>query len=88
MTGPWFAFYHRLALASFVAGRDWHRDNAWICSELQAEATNVAKLFPCRFWVPSNTVTPNALAFAWSAFAPAVQVLSMVVEPAPQMAEA
>ena len=61
--------YDDTAIAAFVAGRNWHQLNAWICSELQAEATNVAKLFPCHFWQPSNCVTPNALAFAYSAFA-------------------
>jgi hypothetical protein len=63
--------YDDTAIAAFVAGRDWHDPSAWICSELQAEATNEAQLFPCKFWVPANCVTPNALAFAWSAFAPA-----------------
>ena len=63
--------YDDTCIAAFVAGRQWHQDNAWICSELQAAATNICQMLPQPFWVPTNCITPNALALVWSSYAPA-----------------
>ena len=56
------------AIVAFVAGRDWHNPDSWICSELVAAATEAANLFPKKIYVTANGITPKALALEASAF--------------------
>ena len=73
----WLAFlraqygkpYDRACIAGFVAGRDWHDPNAWICSELQAAALEAAGIIRPLF-AHANKITPEALLIALSALAP------------------
>lgn len=63
--------YDRLAILGFFVNRDWRDDGAWMCSELQARALEVAGIVP-RLYLPENKVTPVALALLLSAL-PAVR---------------
>jgi hypothetical protein len=53
-------------IAAFVAGRDWHEDDSWICSELAAAACEKAHILPA-LYVSANKITPDSMAMAMSA---------------------
>lgn len=58
--------YDFTAIAGFIAGRDWRQQDSWICSELAAAALEAAHILPA-LYVPTNKITPDALALAVSA---------------------
>jgi hypothetical protein len=59
--------YDVTAIEAFIAGRDWHDDKAWFCSELQAAALERAGVFPQPLVSPANKITPAALMLVCSA---------------------
>jgi hypothetical protein len=58
--------YDHLAILAFLLNRNWRDLDAWICSELQAAALEYCGYLP-KLYLPSNKITPVALAFALSA---------------------
>jgi hypothetical protein len=58
--------YDKLAIAGFVADRNWRSANEWFCSELGARYGEVAGVF-AELFTPDNKVAPNALALVCSA---------------------
>jgi hypothetical protein len=60
--------YDRMSILGLIAGRDWHEEDSWICSELQAAALEKAQIFPHMLDVPVNKITPPSLHLLCSAF--------------------
>lgn len=61
--------YDDLAIAAFVAGRDWRSPDAWFCSELQGRALEVSRYLPHPLATPWNRLTPDGLFLVLSVFA-------------------
>jgi hypothetical protein len=62
--------YDESAIMAFVLGRDWRESDSWFCSELQAAALEIAKIFPYSLVSPANKITPNMLYLACSVLTP------------------
>lgn len=58
--------YDVTGIVAFVAGRDWHEQDSWFCSELQAAALEAAGVVN-PLYSPANKITPAALALVCSA---------------------
>jgi len=59
--------YDRLAILGFLLDRRWRDDDAWFCSELQARALEVNRVFAQRLYLGASKITPVALALVISA---------------------
>lgn len=76
----WNFLYHQIgkpydtkAIWGFVLGRYWREDDSWICSELQASASEHAKITP-KLYLATNKITPVSWALTVSAL-PGVKIV-------------
>ena len=60
--------YDTKGILGFMAGKPWHDDGAWFCSELVAAALQHAGIFPRPLHVHRNRVTPQELLLVCSTF--------------------
>jgi uncharacterized protein YycO len=52
--------YDLTGIAGFIAGRDWHDDGAWFCSELVCAALEASGAIK-KLETPANKITPQEL---------------------------
>ena len=58
--------YDMSCIWGFISGRNWHNADAWICSELQAAALEIANICP-PLYLASYKINPTTLAAIVSA---------------------